>query len=37
MIVEMPSDEQIATAHTNLEASDGRQFGSEVAMSTVEI
>jgi hypothetical protein len=37
MIVEIPSDEQIATAHTNLEASDGKQFGPEVAMRTVEI
>lgn len=37
MIVEIPSDEQIAAARRNLEASDGRQFGPEVAMRTVEI
>lgn len=37
MIVELPTDEQIATARRNLEASDGRQLGSEVAMETIEI
>lgn len=37
MIVEIPSDEQIAAAHRMLEASDGTQLGPEVAMQTVEI
>ncbi|KAK5064776.1 hypothetical protein LTR84_000610 [Exophiala bonariae] len=37
MIVEIPSDEQIATACESLKASDGRQFGPELTMQAVEI
>ncbi|KAJ9607130.1 hypothetical protein H2200_008202 [Cladophialophora chaetospira] len=37
MIVEIPSNERIATARGTLEASGGRQLGLEVAMTTVNI
>ena len=37
MIVELPSDEQIAVARRNLQDSEGMQFTPEVAMMSVEI
>jgi len=37
MIVEIPSDEEIAKAHVELDASQGLRFGPEIEMRTVEI
>ena len=37
MVVEIPSDEQIATARRNLEDSGGKRFGDEVTVETVDM
>ena len=37
MVVEIPSDDQIATARHNIEESGGKRFGAEVAMEAVDM